>query len=218
MAIGARPPESLAPPAATNGERTRRPPPLPRSHQLPLAAPARAALPCPPAPFPVCTTRTAVTRSIAHLASRRPPFRALTIARIRRPPAPIRPPAVFPLAAAAVFALLALAASPVSAKSANSCMSAVSCTLPAVWSEWSAKFNVANFSAADGGWSQALALYLNPEKVEHWLDEYHMEAGCCEFWRCNNDTNKCTAPASGAGALAAPALLLAALAVAQLLL
>jgi hypothetical protein len=97
-------------------------------------------------------------------------------------------------------------------------MEAVSCTLPAVWDEWSLKFDPANFTAADGGWSKAMDYYLNPAKIEHWLDEYHMEAGCCEFWRCNNDTNKCSAPASGAGALAAPALLLAALAVAQLLL
>jgi hypothetical protein len=97
-------------------------------------------------------------------------------------------------------------------------MEAVSCTLPAVWDEWSVKFDPANFTTADGGWSLALDYYLNPAKIEHWLDEYHMQAGCCEFWRCNNATNKCMAPSSGAGMLAAPALLLAALAMAQLLL
>jgi hypothetical protein len=118
--------------------------------------------------------------------------------------------------------MLALLAVPASAGggSKGTCTSTGACMLPAVWKQWTLKFNTTIFGAADGGWSQAMEFYLNPAKVEHWLDEYHEEAGCCEFWRCNNATLQCEPPVdSGALAAAAPAaLLLAAVAGVQLLL
>jgi hypothetical protein len=112
-----------------------------------------------------------------------------------------------------VVALLA----PAAAKEDNSCMEKTGCMLPPVWEEWAVKFHPDNFTAADGGWSKALEFYLNEAKITHWVDEYHMEAGCCEFWRCNNDTLKCMAP-SAALATAVPLLLLALVAAAQLVL
>ena len=103
--------------------------------------------------------------------------------------------------------MVALLASPVAGGATNAakatCQAAVKCLLPPVWEEWGEKFNASIFQAADGGWSQALTLYLNPAKTEHWLDEYHVQAGCCEHWRCNNATLLCEPPMDSAAASAA---------------
>jgi hypothetical protein len=113
----------------------------------------------------------------------------------------------------AVVALLA----PAAAKEDSSCMDKTDCKLDTVWSEWAVKFDPANFTVADGGWSKAQTHFMNLAKIEHWIDEWHMDAGCCEHWRCNNDTFRCEAP-SAALATAVPLLLLALVAAAQLVL
>jgi len=100
--------------------------------------------------------------------------------------------------ASLLVALLVILPSPVEGGAANpnkaACLARTSCMLPAVWEEWGQKFNASVFTQPDGGWSQALTLYLNASKVNHWLDEYHEQAGCCEFWRCNNVTLRCQPP------------------------
>lgn len=131
-----------------------------------------------------------------------------------------------PAALAVAFcaaATVALLASPVAGGATNAdkaaCLAKVTCAMPAVWDEWGQKFNASIFQAADGGWSQALELYLNPAKTEHWLDEYHIQAGCCEHWRCNNVTLRCEPPVdSAAPSLAAGTALAAALAASAALL
>jgi hypothetical protein len=122
-------------------------------------------------------------------------------------------------AAVAALAVLALLASPAAAGggSKGTCTSNGDCMMPAIWDEWTLKFNTTIFGAADGGWSKAMEYYLNPAKIEHWLDEYHVQAGCCEFWRCNNATLRCEPPASGALGRAAPLALLLAVVMALLL-
>ena len=116
---------------------------------------------------------------------------------------------------------MALLASPAAAggggaKAACDMSSHTTCTWNDQWSEWGEKFNATIFQNATS-YYLAQTLYLNPAKVEHWQDEWHMEMGCCEHWRCNQATSRCVPPISSGAAALAPALAAALLLVAGML-
>jgi hypothetical protein len=117
----------------------------------------------------------------------------------------MRPPRAAALAAVAV---IALAASPAAAGGGNKAAcdpsTKTTCIWKDQWSKWGEKFNASIFQNASS-YMLAESMYLNPAKIEHWIDEWHVEMQCCEFWRCNKATLKCEPPSdSGASALAAP--------------
>ena len=111
-------------------------------------------------------------------------------------------------AALAAVAVIALAASPAAAgggvKAACDASAKSTCIWAAKWDEWDLKFNASIFQNSSA-YMLAQSQYLNLAKIEHWIDEWHVQMGCCEFWRCNQATLKCEPPSdSGASALAAP--------------
>ena len=113
-------------------------------------------------------------------------------------------------AALAAVAVIALAASPAAAgggvKAACDASAKSTCIWAAKWDEWDLKFNASIFQNSSA-FMLAQSQYLNLAKIEHWIDEWHVQMGCCAFWRCNQAT-ALAAPVAAALLTSAAALMM----------